>query len=113
MTYAQRLSLRSCEGLFQKLLNYRLDRLLRNDDENLAVSSNEDLTVKQGMTSFADLPNVRVRLCSACFAADARNHPLLIHCNKGKHRTGCLVGCFRKVRVEVGLTVLSRRYLLD
>lgn len=25
------------------------------------------------------------------------NHPILIHCNKGKHRTGCLVGCLRKL----------------
>mmetsp|Transcript_16232 Transcript_16232/g.47333 ORF Transcript_16232/g.47333 Transcript_16232/m.47333 type:complete len:180 (-) Transcript_16232:74-613(-) len=29
---------------------------------------------------------------------DERNHPLLIHCNQGKHRTGCLVGCMRKVQ---------------
>ena len=28
---------------------------------------------------------------------DSRNHPLLIHCNKGKHRTGCVVGSLRKV----------------
>jgi tyrosine-protein phosphatase SIW14 len=28
--------------------------------------------------------------------SDVRNHPLLIHCNKGKHRTGCVVGCLRK-----------------
>lgn len=27
---------------------------------------------------------------------DKRNHPLLIHCNKGKHRTGCVTACFRK-----------------
>jgi len=27
---------------------------------------------------------------------DVRNHPMLIHCNRGKHRTGCLVGCLRK-----------------
>ncbi|CAL0299977.1 unnamed protein product [Lupinus luteus] len=27
---------------------------------------------------------------------DVRNHPVLIHCNRGKHRTGCLVGCLRK-----------------
>ncbi|EPS71810.1 hypothetical protein M569_02950 [Genlisea aurea] len=27
---------------------------------------------------------------------DARNYPLLIHCKRGKHRTGCLVGCLRK-----------------
>jgi tyrosine-protein phosphatase SIW14 len=29
---------------------------------------------------------------------DTRNHPILIHCNKGKHRTGVLVGCLRKVQ---------------
>ena len=29
---------------------------------------------------------------------DPANHPLLIHCNQGKHRTGCLVGCFRKAQ---------------
>ncbi|KAH7125285.1 tyrosine phosphatase family-domain-containing protein [Dendryphion nanum] len=29
---------------------------------------------------------------------DRSNHPLLIHCNKGKHRTGCVVGCFRRVQ---------------
>jgi len=28
---------------------------------------------------------------------DTRNHPMLIHCNKGKHRTGCLVGVLRRV----------------
>ena len=30
------------------------------------------------------------------FVLDVRNHPVLIHCNKGKHRTGCLVGALRK-----------------
>ncbi|CAN6803949.1 hypothetical protein HID58_062783 [Brassica napus] len=29
---------------------------------------------------------------------DEKNHPLLIHCNRGKHRTGCLVGCMRKLQ---------------
>ncbi|WCJ38843.1 Phosphotyrosine protein phosphatases superfamily protein [Euphorbia peplus] len=29
---------------------------------------------------------------------DVRNHPVLIHCRRGKHRTGCLVGCFRKLQ---------------
>jgi len=28
---------------------------------------------------------------------DRANHPVLIHCNKGKHRTGCISACFRKV----------------
>ncbi|KAK8965243.1 putative tyrosine-protein phosphatase [Platanthera guangdongensis] len=29
---------------------------------------------------------------------DATNHPILIHCKRGKHRTGCLVGCLRKLQ---------------
>ena len=28
---------------------------------------------------------------------DHRYHPILIHCNQGKHRTGSLVGCLRAV----------------
>ncbi|KAJ4760153.1 Phosphotyrosine protein phosphatases superfamily protein [Rhynchospora pubera] len=29
---------------------------------------------------------------------DEQNYPLLIHCRSGKHRTGCLVGCIRKMQ---------------
>ncbi|XP_010433092.1 PREDICTED: probable tyrosine-protein phosphatase At1g05000 [Camelina sativa] len=29
---------------------------------------------------------------------DTENHPVLIHCKSGKHRTGCLVGCVRKIQ---------------
>jgi len=29
---------------------------------------------------------------------DKQNHPVLIHCDKGKHRVGCLVGCLRKLQ---------------
>jgi tyrosine-protein phosphatase SIW14 len=29
---------------------------------------------------------------------DPSKRPLLIHCNKGKHRTGCVVGCLRRLR---------------
>ncbi|CAF9914627.1 hypothetical protein IMSHALPRED_001964 [Imshaugia aleurites] len=25
------------------------------------------------------------------------NYPILIHCNKGKHRTGCMIACYRKL----------------
>ena len=28
---------------------------------------------------------------------DPENYPMLIHCNKGKHRTGCISACFRRV----------------
>lgn len=63
---------------------------------------------------------------------DTRNHPMLIHCNKGKvsrlcalfapgatdlcpllaqHRTGCLVGCLRKVQ-QWSLTQIFSEYRL-
>ena len=29
---------------------------------------------------------------------DTRNHPILIHCNKGKHRVGCVMGILRKLQ---------------
>ncbi|PKU81420.1 tyrosine-protein phosphatase DSP3 [Dendrobium catenatum] len=29
---------------------------------------------------------------------DIRNHPVLVHCKRGKHRTGSLIGCFRKLQ---------------
>ncbi|CAO3582058.1 unnamed protein product [Absidia cylindrospora] len=46
---------------------------------------------------FVQIPEDKI---SAALAAilDKRNHPILIHCNKGKHRTGCLIGCLRKAQ---------------
>ncbi|KAH7297535.1 hypothetical protein KP509_25G000700 [Ceratopteris richardii] len=40
---------------------------------------------------------------------DKRNHPVLIHCKKGKHRTGCLVGCLRKLQ-NFSLTSIFDEY---
>ncbi|WFD22538.1 protein-tyrosine-phosphatase [Malassezia equina] len=40
---------------------------------------------------------------------DRRNHPMLIHCNKGKHRTGCLIGCLRKMQ-QWSLTTIFDEY---
>lgn len=37
------------------------------------------------------------------------NHPILIHCNKGKHRTGSLVGCIRKLQ-NWSLTMIFDEY---
>jgi tyrosine-protein phosphatase SIW14 len=39
------------------------------------------------------------------------NRPLLIHCNKGKHRTGTVVGCLRKYRGWTLSTIYSE-YIL-
>ncbi|KAK4492819.1 hypothetical protein RD792_000144 [Penstemon davidsonii] len=44
---------------------------------------------------FVNIPEDKIREALKV-AIDAKNHPLLIHCKRGKHRTGCLVGCLRK-----------------
>ncbi|KAI3992702.1 hypothetical protein MKX01_021663 [Papaver californicum] len=50
---------------------------------------------------FANIPedtsNLKIREALK-IVLDVRNHPLLIHCKRGKHRTGCLVGCLRKLQ---------------
>ena len=42
---------------------------------------------------------------------DPTNRPLLIHCNKGKHRTGCVVACLRKIR-GWSLSAIFAEYLM-
>ena len=42
---------------------------------------------------------------------DNSNRPLLIHCNKGKHRTGTIVGCLRKCRGWASTSILHE-YIL-
>lgn len=49
----------------------------------------------------ANKGEVRVDPCEMSRALrlmmDRTNHPVLVHCNKGKHRTGCAVACFRRI----------------
>jgi len=46
---------------------------------------------------FVDIPDIKISEALRD-VLDIRNHPVLIHCNKGKHRTGCVVGCLRKLQ---------------
>ena len=43
---------------------------------------------------FVDIPEEIVHRALS-FLSDSNNHPVLIHCNKGKHRTGTICGCLR------------------
>lgn len=38
-----------------------------------------------------------------------KHQPILIHCNRGKHRTGCLIGCIRKLQ-NWSLTMIFDEY---
>ncbi|VVT45952.1 uncharacterized protein SAPINGB_P000973 [Magnusiomyces paraingens] len=42
-------------------------------------------------------------------AINPANHPVLIHCNRGKHRTGCVVGCIRRLQ-NWSLTMIFDEY---
>ncbi|KAK9450157.1 tyrosine phosphatase family-domain-containing protein [Limtongia smithiae] len=42
-------------------------------------------------------------------AMNPENQPILIHCNRGKHRTGCVVGCMRKLQ-DWSLTMIFDEY---
>ncbi|CAK9184084.1 unnamed protein product [Ilex paraguariensis] len=46
---------------------------------------------------FVNIPEGTIRKALKV-VLDVKNHPLLIHCKRGKHRTGCLVGCLRKLQ---------------
>ncbi|XP_022147823.1 probable tyrosine-protein phosphatase At1g05000, partial [Momordica charantia] len=46
---------------------------------------------------FVNIPDDSIREALKVIL-DVRNRPVLIHCKRGKHRTGCVVGCFRKLQ---------------
>ncbi|CAN4109938.1 unnamed protein product [Withania somnifera] len=53
--------------------------------------------IKNCKEPFVTIPEEKIREALGVLI-DARNHPVLIHCKRGKHRTGCLVGCLRKLQ---------------
>ncbi|XP_022149762.1 probable tyrosine-protein phosphatase At1g05000 isoform X2 [Momordica charantia] len=65
------------------------------------LKSNEIRLFQFGIESykepFVSIPDDKIREALKV-VLDARNHPVLIHCKRGKHRTGCLVGCLRKLQ---------------
>ena len=62
---------------------------------------------------YVDIPDESLVVTSALkIVVDPANQPVLIHCNKGKHRTGCVVGCFRRTQGWALTSILEeyRRY---
>ncbi|GAA5851003.1 hypothetical protein JCM5353_007178 [Sporobolomyces roseus] len=57
---------------------------------------------------FVHIPDDKI-VAAMAVLLDTRNHPLLIHCNKGKHRTGCLVGTLRRLQTW-SLTAIFDEY---
>ncbi|GKV02385.1 hypothetical protein SLEP1_g14826 [Rubroshorea leprosula] len=69
-------------------------------EENLEFLRSQNIQLLQfgieGKTEpFVPIPKDTI-MAALRVLIDVRNHPVLIHCKSGKHRTGCLVGCVRK-----------------
>ncbi|CAG8508236.1 1473_t:CDS:2 [Acaulospora morrowiae] len=71
-------------------------------EQNMKFLEANNITLYQFGIAGNKEPFVQIpedKICAAlAVILDQRNHPILIHCNKGKHRTGCLVGCLRKLQ---------------
>ena len=76
-------------------------------------------------SAFVAFNPTTVLMCCQCIADDGgttpsnagpipphacRHHPILIHCQKGNHRTGCLVGCMRRL-MNWSLTSIQAEYV--
>jgi tyrosine-protein phosphatase SIW14 len=91
-SFLKRLGLKSILTLvLEDYPDANLDFLQSNDIRffQLGVAGNKE--------PFADMPE-DVLTNALLILMDKRNHPVLIHCNKGKHRTGCVVACLRKLQ---------------
>ncbi|KAF4372604.1 hypothetical protein F8388_027277 [Cannabis sativa] len=55
------------------------------------------LAIKGYQEPFVNIPEETI-VEALKVVLDERNHPILIHCKRGKNRTGCLVGCLRRMQ---------------
>ncbi|KAJ2156880.1 tyrosine-protein phosphatase siw14 [Coemansia sp. RSA 552] len=104
--FLQKLQLRSILTLILEEYPEQNQRFLETNQIRLF-----QLGVAGNKEPFADIPEDV--MCEALkILLDKRNHPILIHCNKGKHRTGCLVGCLRKIQEWTNASIFDeyRRY---
>jgi len=64
--------------------------------------------MRGNLEPFVEISNAM--MCQALAKViDKRHHPILIHCQKGNHRTGCLVGCMRRL-MNWSLTSIQAEY---
>jgi hypothetical protein len=54
---------------------------------HISIAANKDGAIKMTTESIAQ---------AILFVSDPANYPVYIHCNQGKHRTGCVIACLRK-----------------
>ncbi|KAK4120905.1 hypothetical protein N657DRAFT_147455 [Parathielavia appendiculata] len=87
--FIEGLKLKTIVTLVQKDFPDGYDAFLHRNGINHIVFDTKG-TKKEGIPASTMKSILRIVL-------DRQNHPLLIHCNHGKHRTGCVIGIVRKL----------------
>ncbi|KXS13908.1 protein-tyrosine phosphatase [Gonapodya prolifera JEL478] len=90
---------------FLKKLELKSVVYLANDDlpdENKSFMAAEGIRfwhfkIEGNKEPFVELQENEIAAALAVLL-DTRNHPVLLHCLRGKHRIGCLVGCLRRLQ---------------
>lgn len=90
--FLQKLKLKSIICLIPE--DYPIENLKFNEENNInffqiGLSGNKEPFVKIK----PDLVTKALKII-----LNPENQPILIHCNRGKHRTGCISGCIRKLQ---------------
>lgn len=82
-------------------------------EENLEFCRRNNITIFQVGLDGNKEPFVRVKKedleRAIRIVLNPENQPILIHCNQGKHRTGCVVGCIRRLQ-KISLAVIFEEY---
>jgi tyrosine-protein phosphatase SIW14 len=98
--YPNKRNFKFIQKLKLKTILYLSDQDL--DEENLNFIKSENIKFlhfrfagnKEPFLTIDDAEMSR----ALCQVLNVDNHPILIHCNKGKYRVGCLIGCLRKLQ---------------
>ncbi|KAK4166245.1 putative tyrosine-protein phosphatase [Cladorrhinum sp. PSN259] len=88
-TFIEGLKLKTIVTLVQKEFPQGYDGFIKKNGINHCVFDMKG-------TKKEDIP-IKTMKAILRLVLDRRNHPLLIHCNHGKHRTGCVVAIVRKL----------------
>jgi len=90
--FLRKLGLRSMLNLMHKEYDNEVSAFARAHGITLfhrAIGSNKEPFLGPDLDQVVEV--LRVVL-------DRKNHPIYVHCTKGQHRTGCLMGCLRKLQ---------------
>lgn len=101
--FLKKLKLKSILCLIPEDYPHLQQEFIKNENIKLfqlGMSGNKEPFVKIS----ADLITEAVKI-----VLNPENQPILIHCNRGKHRTGCLVGVIRKLQ-NWSLTLIFDEY---